>query len=83
MCPVSMCTHSCLLDTCLDLAGIIFEYLYCCFHSVPSFPTDVSVQPLYRVDGSIQYVDVGFNGVVSFKKLMHVFPVHIHVFTVI
>ena len=65
-----MCTH-----TCLDLAGTMFEYLYYCFYSVPSSPTDVSVQPLYRVDGSIQYVDVGFNGVVSFKKLMNMFLV--------
>ena len=44
----------------------MFEYLYYCFNTVPSSPTDVSVQPLYRVDGSIQYVDVGFTGVVSF-----------------
>ena len=51
------------------------EYIRFCFHTVPLSPTDVSVQPLYRVDGSIQYVDVGFNGVVSFKKLMHMFPV--------
>ena len=79
MCVVRMCTHTCLLHTCLDLAGIMFEYLYYCFHTVPSSPTDVSVQPLYRVDGSIQYVDVGFNGVVSFKKLMHMFPVLIFI----
>ena len=67
-----------------DLADIMFEYLYYCFHTVPSSPTDVSVQPraLYRVDGSIQYVDVGFTGVVSHvKKLMNMFLVLI--FTVI
>ena len=51
------------------------EYIRFCFHTVPSSPTDVSVQPLYRVDGSIQYVDVGFTGVVSFNKLMNIFPV--------
>ena len=45
------------------------EYMRFCFHSVPSSPTDVSVQPLYRVDGSIQYVDVGFNGMVSFNNI--------------
>ena len=64
-----------------NLAGIMFEYLYYCFHTVPSSPTDVSVQPLYRVDGSFQYVDVGFTGVVSIKKLMNMFLVLI--FTVI
>ena len=58
-----------------DLAGIMFEYLSILFHTVPSSPTDVSVQPLYRVDGSIQYLYVGFTGVVSFNKLMHMFPV--------
>ena len=57
------------------------EYMRFCFHTVPSSPTDVLVQPLYRVDGGIQYVDVGFNGVVSFKKLMNMFLLLI--FTVI
>ena len=57
------------------------EYVCFCFHTVPSSPTVVSVLPLYRVDGSIQYVDVGFTGVVSFKKLMNTFLVLI--FTVI
>ena len=51
------------------------EYVCFCFYTEPSSPTVVSVLPLYRVDGSIQYVDVGFNGVVSFNKLMHMFPV--------
>ena len=46
------------------------EYMRFCFHTVPSSPTDVSVQPLYRVDGSIQYADVGFNGVVSFNNII-------------
>ena len=66
--------------------GVMFvnlyaEYVRFGFHTVPSSPTDVSVQPLYRVDGSIQYVDVGFNGVVSFNKLMHTCSLCTHIYS--
>ena len=47
---------------CLDLFALL---LLSTNATVPSSPSGVSVRPQYTVDGSIQYVDVGFTEVVS------------------